>query len=362
MKGRTHRVCRVRRRRSNGAEAGDLRMVIVTAMLVLGLLPIQGVSGAVGDTWITEWQGGAAGSYCFTFDDGMGGQWQHAVPILNKSHIKGTFFLNGASVAAWYSVGQRMHIHVPQMLGVAAAGHEIASHTYNHPNLRTLGEADIHAQMQLDLDFFRSYGLWPYSFAYPFAATDERVQAVVGQYVEFARGGYPMANNSSSWDELNPLDLRWSSRADNHYECVNLAIATQTWAIGVFHQIGQESHEHEPMVEEFSAFVEYVAACRDAGELWVDTFGHVASYIRERHVAALTKKYDAGANAVRIYVKVGLGYPYIVPLTLRTRIQAYDVMAISQSEMPIAYELLTDESGTVVQYDAVPDEGKSGSS
>ncbi len=314
--------------------------------------------GELGDTYATEWRGGATGAYSFAFESGMPGQWQYAVPILNERDIKATFFLNGGSVAAWYCSNQSKHIHVPQMLDIAAAGHEIGSHSYDHWALVDLNDTDVHAQMSRDREFFNYFGIYPVSFAYPFSQTDERVRTIVGQYVEFARGGYPMVTNSSSWEELNPLDLRWSSRGENHYECVDLAIATGTWAVGVLHQVGQESHEAEPTVEEFSAFVEYVAGCRDAGELWVDTFGHIASYIRERHVAVITERYDAETNTISIYVRVDLGYPYIVPLTLRTRIDEYAVRAISQSQMAIAYQLLWDESGGVVQYDAVPDGGE----
>ncbi len=334
-----------------------LRGMLVTVMLMLWVGAPK-TRGEVGETYITAWRGGASGSYCLTFDDGMDGQWQYAVPILNNKGIKATFFLNGAAVDAWYSPNHLKYIHVPQMLRIAAAGHEIASHTYNHLNLPTLDDADVHAQMALDLEYFNHHGFRPYSFAYPFAASDPRVRQIVGQYMEFARGGYPMVTNSNSWDELDPHDLRWSSRADDHYECVDLAIATGTWAIGVFHKIGQESHQNEPSVEEFSAFVDYVTACRDAGDLWVDTFGQIGSYIRERYLATVVERYDAEARVIHIYLKVGLGYPYIVPLTLRTKINGYGIKAIHYNVLPIEHRVMEDGLHRVVQYDAIPDAGE----
>ncbi len=357
MKNKSDLMCHLTRMESWRKKAGCLWGTLLTVLVVLGAFTPK-TRGEMGKTYITEWRGGATGSYCFTFDDGMDGQWQYAAPILDKKSVRATFFLNGAAVDAWYSPNHTKYIHVPQMLRIAAAGHEIASHTYNHLNLPTLDDADVHAQMALDQEYFINHGFRPYSFAYPFAASNPRVREIVGQYVEFARDGYPMVTNSGSWDELDPLDLRWSSRADDHYVCVDLAIATGTWAIGVFHKIGQASHKNEPSVDEFSAFVDYVSACRDAGDLWVDTLGHIGSYIRERYVAAITERYDAETKTIYIYPKVGLGYPYIVPLTFRTRIDGYDVKAIHYNMLPLEYEVTKDESGRLVQYDAIPDAGE----
>lgn len=327
------------------------RLLLTVSLVFWGA--VARAKGELADTYITEWREGAIGAYSFTFDDGADGQWQYAVPILNESSIHATFFLIGASVEAWYStVGC---IHVPQMLYIAATGHEIGCHTYNHLNLVNLNDVDVHAQMSLNQHFFNSYGINPVSMAYPYSATNERVQAIVEQYIEFARDGVPRVTNSSSWEELNPLDLKWSSGGDGgHYACIDVAVATRTWAIGVFHQIGIEGG---PTVEEFLALVQYIAARRDAGELWVDTVREIACYIRERSAAVITKRYDAGNKTITVVLQVDLGYPYIVPLTLRTSINDYFVKSINQSEMPILYEVINEETGRVVQYDVVPNGG-----
>lgn len=331
---------------------------LLRQLSIIGIIFCSAVTQAqdkIFNTYITKWQGGAKGAYSFTFDDGMAGQWQHAVPILNEYNIHATFFLIGASVQAWYSPGQFGHIHVPQMLNIAAAGHEIASHTYNHPSLVDINDADLHAQMFLNHNFLNDWGFNPYSFAYPFARTNERVQAIVGQYVEFARGGYPMVTNSSNWNELNPLDLRWSSRGDNHYECVDIAVDTGTWAIGVFHEVG--FNEGGPTVGEFEAFVKYVSDRCEAGDIWAGTLGDIACYIREKYIAEIMSTYNEEINVIQIILLVDLPYPYIVPLTLRTEINDYFVSSVKQSQMPIPYQVQETQSGRVVQYNAIPNGG-----
>jgi len=332
-----------------------LQELVMVSFLILLAHGVK-TEGAFADTYITEFGGGATGAYTFTFDDGTLNQWQYALPVLNEHNIHATFFLIGSSVEAWYSVVGG--VHVPHVLNMAAAGHEIGSHTYNHLSLTDLNDVNVHAQMALNQSFFRRYGINIVSMAYPYSATNERIQAIVSQYIEFARDGEPITTNSSSWSELNPLDLKWSSRGDNHYECVDRAIASRTWAIGVFHQVGQVGVQGVPTAEEFSTFVKYVVTLRDAGVLWIDTVKNVASYIRERSIATVRPRYDAEANTIKVSLKVGLAYPYIVPLTLRTSIGDYFVESISQAEMPISYKLLDDQTGTLVQYDVVPDGGE----
>lgn len=355
MERRDHCLYCLRRLYLNKYCIRRYQRLLFAVFLILFIININ-CRGELSDTYITEWQGGATGAYSFTFDNGMAGQWQYVVPILNEKNIHATFFLNGASVQAWYSVSQDRYIHVPQMLTIAAAGHEIGSQTYSHVNLVDLNDVDVHSQMSLNQDFFNSFGINPVTLAYPFSRTDERVQSIVGQYVEFARGGYPMMTNSSLWNELNPLDLRWSSHASNFYEGIDAAVDTGTWAIGVFNQIGFNGTE--PNVDEFLDFVDYAALLSDEGELWVDTVEHIASYIRERYVAHIIKKYDAETNTIKIYLKVELAYPYIIPLTLRTSINEYDISSISQSEMPISYDILSDQNGKMVQYNIIPDAGE----
>lgn len=324
----------------------------ISVVLFVILAVVTPTRASFSDTYITVWKGGAIGAYSFTFDDGAPGQFQYAVPILNEHNIHATFFLIGASVKAWYGTPGR--VHVPQMLSMVAAGHEIGNHTYSHPRLTELSDEDIHLEMLLSQEFFNNWGLNPVSLAYPYSDTDDRVRSIVGQYMKFARDGYPMVTNSSSWDELNPLDLRWSSKSTDHYSCVDLAVSSGTWAIGVFHAIGIGSG---PTVEEFETFVKYVATLRDTGELWVDTVKQIACYTRERYAATIASSSDAETLTITVRLQVGLGYPYIVPLTLRTDVNGYYVKSISQSEMHISYEVVNDKAGRLVQYDVVPDGG-----
>jgi peptidoglycan/xylan/chitin deacetylase (PgdA/CDA1 family) len=71
-----------------------------------------------------------------TFDDGPGPYTDRLLQILRDNDAKATFFLIGNKVAANPAGAQR----------IAAAGMEIGSHTWEHPNMTTIPPEDIVGQ------------------------------------------------------------------------------------------------------------------------------------------------------------------------------------------------------------------------
>ena len=72
-----------------------------------------------------------------TFDDGPGPFTPQVLAVLQAYHVPATFFETGSNVAS-YPQYSRM---------VAAAGYAIGNHTWNHPILSNLGQADIGNQI-----------------------------------------------------------------------------------------------------------------------------------------------------------------------------------------------------------------------
>jgi peptidoglycan/xylan/chitin deacetylase (PgdA/CDA1 family) len=71
-----------------------------------------------------------------TFDDGPGPYTDRLLQILEDNHAKATFFLIGNKVAANPAGAKR----------IADASMEVASHTWEHPNMTTIPPEDIPAQ------------------------------------------------------------------------------------------------------------------------------------------------------------------------------------------------------------------------
>lgn len=81
-----------------------------------------------------------------TFDDGPhGALTPKLLDILAAHHIKATFFVLGECVSAAPEVLKR----------TAREGHEIASHSWSHPNLGKMGDEGVRSQLQRTDDIIR---------------------------------------------------------------------------------------------------------------------------------------------------------------------------------------------------------------
>ncbi len=114
-----------------------------------------------------------------TFDDGPNGTYMPQVQrILDQQGVKATFFL----------IGQLVPANAKQLKTLAASGHELANHSYSHPQLQRLGETQQRQQIAkcqsaieklgLSAKWFRPpYGM--YNRATVRAATAEGLETVL---------------------------------------------------------------------------------------------------------------------------------------------------------------------------------------
>jgi peptidoglycan/xylan/chitin deacetylase (PgdA/CDA1 family) len=125
-----------------------------------------------------------------TFDDGPSATLTpKLLDILAAHHIKATFFVLGEMVAEH-----------PEILARAAReGHEIASHSWSHPNLVKMSQEGVRSQLQRTDDEIKSAsGQRPTLFRPPYGSITERQKRWI--HDEF---GYDII----LWD-VDPLDWR----------------------------------------------------------------------------------------------------------------------------------------------------------
>jgi len=90
--------------------------------------------------------------------------------LLAREHVHVTFSHIGKNVVA----------HPEMARAVAAAGHEIDNHSYTHPHLKTLSDADIAREVaDTQAAIRQATGRAPVWFWAPFLDYDDRVDAVV---------------------------------------------------------------------------------------------------------------------------------------------------------------------------------------
>jgi peptidoglycan-N-acetylglucosamine deacetylase len=122
-----------------------------TILPMLGLLATAGLatlaaagyntmaprSQLFGQTFIGAGEGSR--QLALTFDDGPNDPWTpRLLEILNHQQIRATFFLIGRFVAQRPEIARQ----------IAAAGHVIGNHTYDHPNLIFAGAREVESQVR----------------------------------------------------------------------------------------------------------------------------------------------------------------------------------------------------------------------
>lgn len=300
-------------------------------------------------TNILSTRNGAKGAYTFTFDDGGDGQYKHAVKALNDNNLVGTFFLIGNSVRAWYSGPTKFH--VPQMLKAHEAGHEIGSHSYTHTkDLSTESDAVIKAEIGDCQSFLGSWGIKAVSLAYPYGAYSQRTIDIAAEYLHFARAVGPYKLNTLEWSDKNPFAINATSGTSDDKAAVQKAIDEGKWHISVFHTIPEAG----PMTpQRFATFAAWVAKKRDANDLWVDTFGNVMQYVKQRHEAAIVET-TPQANQIRVAITTPPPNDFLVPLTLKTELPyGVSLISVNQSGMQLDYKV---ENNSVI-YNVIPNGG-----
>lgn len=120
--------------------------------------------------------GGTGGNkVCLTFDDGPDPEWTPAIlDILKERGVKATFFVVGSEVEKYPGIVQR----------IAAEGHVIGNHSFNHPNLAEMPGALV--RMELN-------------------ATQRLVASLVGKSMALFRPPYNADSRPVKVEDLRPV-------------------------------------------------------------------------------------------------------------------------------------------------------------
>jgi len=118
----------------------------------------------------------------FSFDDGVADD-RRLVQLLNQYGIKATFFLNGLfdeHSDAFEDEGATV-FHLPHaLLPSLYQGHEVAVHTWSHPNLTVLPRASVIDELERSRTWIINlFGIVPVGVAYPFGCSDKKTADLI---------------------------------------------------------------------------------------------------------------------------------------------------------------------------------------
>jgi peptidoglycan/xylan/chitin deacetylase (PgdA/CDA1 family) len=130
--------------------------------LTLGLVLLVGLTGAAPSSARTK-------TVALTFDGGPSGYTPKIDRILQRKHVRATFFWVGSRISGWGRVVRR----------VSRQGHEIANHSWFHENLTALSAEEVRGQLgRTNRRLVRLTGERPTLFRPPYGAVNEEVRRV----------------------------------------------------------------------------------------------------------------------------------------------------------------------------------------
>ena len=222
------------------------------------------------DVQIARFWNDAKGAYSLTFDDGLVSHIEHAVPILDRHGLRGTFFLftdyivedSVSNWAAWRAVAER--------------GHEVASHSRSHLNLdqplaRSVLDDEIAGSARI---IEEQTGVRPISFAYPYSSKNDFVKRLVLESYLFDRADCRVWGGDDFTVEMGIANIE-------------RAIERREWEYVMLHGVGEDTWGAlDP--EQLDELAAYLAA--NAERIWTDTYARIATYVRKRNAAEITRR------------------------------------------------------------------------
>jgi hypothetical protein len=323
----------------------------VMMVLVLASAATVGRAGSVAAPYeIGTWEGFRPAAISYTFDDNLPNQYAVAVPMFNARGFKLTLF----TVTSWLSGWSN-----PQ---IAASGHEIASHTVTHPDLTTVSATQLtnelgnsKASIEANVTSQKCVTL-----AYPYCTVPN--ETTTAKYYIAARGCSGQLVPGTPPDFLNISSFVCGPQgsiqtAAQFNSQANAAASANAWCVYLIHAIDNDNGYSPLASATLQASVDYLSTNRN--KFWVETFGNVVRYIRERNASSVVATSNS-ANSVALHVTNTLDNSiYNYPITLRRPLPAgWLAAAVSQNNQPITAKFVTINSTNYVMFDVVPNGGE----
>jgi peptidoglycan/xylan/chitin deacetylase (PgdA/CDA1 family) len=214
----------------------------------------------------------------FTFDDVPDTALTAGATILEKYGARGTFYIAGG--LANRREADRSLISPEGCAELVARGHELACHTFAHPNLRHLYGGALARDIARNREFLGRIDPTrkPHNFAYPYTAGSFRARALLAREFRSARGGLNGVNRGRAdrtylhgmpieQPEQSVLALR---------KAVDDLVQNPGWLIFYTHDITPTPTPYGCTPQSFEALVKYVreSGCKIATvDAALDLFG-----------------------------------------------------------------------------------------
>jgi oligosaccharide reducing-end xylanase len=325
----------------------------MTGLGIVVLTTFASRAGTVNPPYqVGTWQGFRQGAVTFTFDDDLPNQYSIAVPMFNAKGFKMTLF----TVTTWLPE----HSWAPVQTA-ASYGHEVASHTVAHSDLSTASAATVSNEMLNSQSGINANvtGQKCLTLAYPFCKLPAD-ESVVSNYYIAARGCSGHLVPPTPPDFMNISSFVCGSQGLLQFSAIkakaDAAAAAGSWCVYLIHAIDNDKGYSPLPGATLQASLDYLST--NQSKFWVETFGHVVCYIRERNAASVVETANTG-DRITLQVTDNLDDSiYNHPITLRRPLPSgWPAASVSQNEKAIPAQFVNLNSTNYVMFDVVPNGG-----
>lgn len=197
------------------------------------------------------------GMVTLSFDDGWLSQYEKALPILEASGLKATFYVNTEPVKGLWD-GYMLSAHIKQL---HQQGHEIASHTETHPHLPTLGTTALNRELKNSKTYLEGLiGAPITALAYPYGELNTKVKNKTKSVGYTTGRGTEDGLNLTSADRYNlksPCPVLGTPLSEIK-SMIDEAKAKKQWYIVCLHEVDTNGNEYSMTPASFGEIVNYI--------------------------------------------------------------------------------------------------------
>jgi peptidoglycan/xylan/chitin deacetylase (PgdA/CDA1 family) len=181
-----------------------------------------------------------------SFDDIPHSAARIGAPILEAAGLRGTYYMCGGHSGQTFE-GRPQH-EVADLIALAGNGHEIACHTFGHPNVVAIDDIARAKDADLNADFVTGQvgAPVPVSFAYPFGRVSGSAKAFYASRFTSCRGVYAGVNSGTmDFSELRAVGIESRSHDMGRVRALIEEAKTKNgWLIFFSHDVGANPTAH----------------------------------------------------------------------------------------------------------------------
>jgi peptidoglycan/xylan/chitin deacetylase (PgdA/CDA1 family) len=301
---------------------------------------------------IGTWQGFKKAAISYTFDDGLPTDLSIAVPLFDEFGFKLTMFVPSATSRKnnWQGIRK-----------ASDNGHEVGSHSVHHLDFGKLNIKEQESEIAPSIDTIDSIitSQKCITMAYPYCSKGDDLLCsksfvAVRGCQGFIEGPTPqnmmyVSSITCGKNGLNSL-IEFTNKAEE-------AIIQNGFLTYLLHTISDHSEMYSPLpVSVLRSSLNYFS--KNKNVYWVDTFGKITRYIKERNCASIVEL-DKNDSSITVQLTDTLENDiYNIPLTLRVLVpSSWSNVKIIQASKVVPLTLVQEHGQLYVMFDVIPDRG-----